>query len=682
MEDKLRIVAIIQARMGSSRLPGKVLKKIGGKSVIEILLSRLARSKLLTSTIVATSLKQENDLLCEELQRLGCPVYRGEEHNVLKRYYYAALQEKADIVVRITGDCPLVEAYVVDTAISLHLETRADYTSNGIPPTFPDGLDVEVFSISMLKTAYYEAKSSHEKEHVTPYMRNGKFKTENFINEVDLSHHRLTLDENNDLKIFQKIFEKFKPDIFFDYWEAVNFLDDNPSIKSINQSIIRNEGENMSDAQKLWKRAKDVIPGGNGLFSKRPALFSPNSWPTYYSSASGINIKDISGKEYKDFMMAVGANTLGYCDTYVNEKVSEAVKCSTMTTLNNPTEIFLAEKLIELHEWAECVKFARTGGEANAVAIRIARASTGRDKIAFCGYHGWHDWYLSANLKKDSLGQHLMKGLPPTGVPDNLKDSSFTFNYNDFAAVETLVAQNKLAAIIMEVERTTPPKNNFLQKVRDLCTQNGIVLIFDECTSGFRKSFGGLHLLHGVNPDIAMFGKALGNGFGINAVIGKRSIMESAQRTFISSTNWTESVGPTAGLATLQKMEEIKSWEILIENAKFYRKIIESVAKEANLEVKFSGIEPLTVHEFVSEYLNSENYPELKTFITQEFLKRGYISTNLFYACVHHKKEDIEIYGQIYSEILKQATLFLENGASLTEKIIGPVAEGGFQRLA
>ena len=302
----------------------------------------------------------------------------------------------------------------------------------------------------------------------------------------------------------------------------------------------------MSSGEKLYKRAKRVIPGGNMLLSKRPEMFLPEGWPSYFSKAKGCNIWDLDGKQYIDMsIMGIGTNILGYGNKEVDNEVKNNINNGNMSTLNCPEEVKLAEKLVKMHPWSEMARFARSGGEANAIAIRIARAHAKKDHIAICGYHGWHDWYLATNLKNNSdLEQHLLPGLEPNGVPRALKGTVIPFNYNNFEELKNITEKYDLAAVKMEVERSVPPEDNFLQKVRDLCDKKGILLIFDECTSGFRETFGGLHLKYGVDPDMAMFGKALGNGYAITAVIGKRSVMQSAQNTFISSTFGLKELDP------------------------------------------------------------------------------------------------------------------------------------------
>ena len=330
----------------------------------------------------------------------------------------------------------------------------------------------------------------------------------------------------------------------------------------------------MGKGQELYKKAKTLIPGGTMLLSKRPEMFLPDNWPSYYSKAKGCKVWDLDGKEYIDMsIMGIGTNTLGYGNEEVDEAVINTVRNGNMSTFNCPEEVMLAEKLVELNPWADMVRFARSGGEANAIAIRIARAASGKDKVAICGYHGWHDWYLATNHNQvDGLSGHLLPGLNPKGVPKNLKDTVFPFHYNDIEELQQLILTQDIGVIKMEVVRNFGPENNFLKKVREIATKNNIVLVFDECTSGFRETYGGIYLKYGVEPDVAMFGKTIGNGYALTAVVGRREVMEAAQKTFISSTFWTERIGPTAALKTLEVMKRVKSWEIITDLGKKMQK--------------------------------------------------------------------------------------------------------------
>ena len=433
----------------------------------------------------------------------------------------------------------------------------------------------------------------------------------------------------------------------------------------------------MNSGQDLWKHAKTLIPGGNMLLSKRAEMFLPEHWPAYFSKAKGCQVWDLDGKQYTDMcIMGIGTNTLGYGHPEVDAAVMGTVQAGNMSTLNCPEEVYLAERLVQLHPWAEMVRFARSGGEANAIAIRIARAASGRDKVAICGYHGWHDWYLSANLGDEAgLDGHLLPGLEPKGVPRNLRGTVFPFTYNNFEELVALVNQHDIGVIKMEVSRNRGPEENFLHRVRQLATERNIVLVFDECTSGFRQTFGGLHKLYGVEPDMAMFGKAMGNGYAMTAIIGRRAVMEAAQTTFISSTFWTERIGPTAALKTLDVMERMKSWQLITQTGLSIRSRWEALAQSTGLELDHWGLPALT-----GFTIRSPQALEYKTLITQEMLARGYLASNSVYVCTEHTTEVIDGYFHALAPVFRTIKE-CEEGRDVMSLLKGPVAHGGFKRL-
>jgi glutamate-1-semialdehyde 2,1-aminomutase len=674
----MKVVAIVQARMGSSRLPGKVLKLINGIPVIELLLLRLSKSKLVDQIVVATSDADADIRLADYVKNLGFSCSQGSEQDVLERFYDAAKQHDADVIVRITGDCPFVDSNLVDQVIEGYLSSDVDYFSNVMPPTYPDGLDVEVFSFSVLERSHLESQESHEREHVTPYVRvSGFFQTGNMESNEDFSQIRLTLDEQDDFILIDKIYNYFAPDIYFTWSEILNLRARTPDIFEINKHIDRNEGASMGVGQKLYKRAKHVIPGGNMLLSKRPEMFLPDQWPAYFSKAKGCKVWDLDGNELIDMsIMGIGTNILGYGHPEVDEAVQTTVNSGNMSTLNCPEEVYLAEKLVDLHSWADMVRFSRSGGEANSIAIRIARAFSGRDKVAICGYHGWHDWYLSTNLGNDKgLDGHLLPGLNPVGVPRNLQGTVFAFSYNNFEELESLVNLHDIGVIKMEVERNSGPENNFLQKVRKLATERSIVLIFDECTSGFRETFGGIHKKYDVEPDMAMFGKALGNGYAITAVIGRREIMNAAQNTFISSTFWTERIGPTAALKTLEVMEREKSWEKITQTGNSIRQGWQVLADKYDLQVKHWGLSALTGFTF-----ESPRALEYKSLLSQEMLAKGYLAANSVYVCTEHSKGVVDGYFDSLDSIFGLIR-DCEDGRDVFDLLNGPVCHSGFARL-
>jgi glutamate-1-semialdehyde 2,1-aminomutase len=678
MESTMKIVALVQARMGSTRLPNKVMKPIGGIPMIELLLTRLARAKEVDQIIVATSVDERNIPLVEHVRKLGYTCEQGSENDVLERYVQAARKHNADVVVRITGDCPLVDPDLVDEVIRQFKSENVDYFSNVSPPTYPDGLDIEVFNFIALEKSSQATHKQYDREHVTPYLRESNFfKTASMHHSEDLSALRWTVDEPADFVVIEKVFQHFHPRIDFTWVDVLTLQIEQPELFNTNQHLIRNEGAIMGTGQKLWKRAKQVIPGGNMLLSKRAEMFLPDQWPAYFSKANGCKVWDLDGNEYIDMcIMGIGTNILGYGHPEVDAAVQQTVIAGNMSTFNCPEEVYLAEKLIELHPWAHMVRLARSGGEANALAIRIARAATGKDKVAICGYHGWHDWYLSANLGDDAgLDGHLLPGLQPNGVPRNLKGTVFPFNYNNYAELEALVNAQDIGVIKMEVVRNMGPEDNFLHKVRKLATDRGIVLIFDECTSGFRETFGGLHKKYGVEPDMAMFGKALGNGYGITATIGKREVMEAAQTTFISSTFWTERIGPTAALKTLEVMERVKSWETITQVGLNIRQSWQKLADKHGLKVDHWGLPSLTGFTF-----QSPNALAYKTLITQEMLAKGYLAATSVYVCTEHTPEIVANYFEALEPIfalIKEC----EEGRDVMSLLKGPVCHGGFKRL-
>lgn len=674
----MRIIAVVQARMGSSRLPGKIMMPIGDLSIIEILLKRLSLSNLIDEIVLASSDTVEDIILTDSLSKKGFSCINGSENNVLSRYVKAAKEYEADIIVRITGDCPLIDAAIVDDAISTLLKDQLEYCTNTLPATFPDGLDVEVFTSKLLFEVEALNSSDSDLEHVTAAMRVKKgLDFVNIENGEDLSSLRWTVDELNDYKLVKEIFNFFSPRIDFSWLEVLDLYHSNPNFFSINDNIARNEGINMSKGQKLWRRAKGIIPGGNMLLSKRAEMFLPDNWPAYFSRSKGCKVWDLDDKEYIDMsIMGIGTNTLGYGNEEVDASVSEVILKGNMSTLNCPEEVYLAEELVKINPWSDMVKFARSGGEANAIAIRIARAASGKDNVAVCGYHGWHDWYLSANLSSDDkLKDHLLPGLSTKGVPNSLANTAFPFKYNDFEELERLVKSQNIGTIKMEVTRNEEPKDNFLHKVRKLADEHNVVLIFDECTSGFRETFGGMHKKYSVEPDLAMFGKTLGNGYAITAVVGKEVIMDAAQSTFISSTFWTERIGPTAALKTLEVMKRIESWTKISETGLNVSKGWSQLAKDYDLNIKVFGISAMPMF-----YFESDKRLEYKTFLTQEMLKKGFLANTSFYSSISHTQDIVDEYFFELEKVFKEIKE-CESGKNILELLDGPVCHDGFARL-
>ena len=432
--------------------------------------------------------------------------------------------------------------------------------------------------------------------------------------------------------------------------------------------------------QDLYGTARNIIPGGTQLLSKRPELFLPDQWPAYYQRAQGAEVWDLDGCRYLDFThCGVGTCALGFADPDVNAAVIRALEAGTMGTLNCPEEVELAELLIELHPWAEMVRYARTGGEVLAMAVRIARAATGRDQVAFCGYHGWSDWYLAANIAdQGNLDSHLLPGLSPAGVPGTLRGTALPFHYNDIDELRRIVSANgsQLAAIVMEPCRSEQPKPGFLEAVRAIANSCGAVLIFDEITSGWRMTTGGIHLTMGVTPHLATFAKCMSNGYPMAAVIGTRTVMDAAQNSFISSTYWTERVGPAAALATIKKHISVNLPLHLIAAGSRIQEGWRKAAATVGLNIKVSGIPPLST--FV---LDQDEPAPLMTLFAQEMLARGYLAGGQVYTMLAHTDDLIDAYLENVGEVFGFMAAAVQAG-DIDERLNGPVKYDQFHRLA
>lgn len=671
----MKIDVIVQARCSSTRLPNKVLMKLDGTEMILIILKRIKQSKNINEIIVATTTEKTDDKLCSLLEENNFKFFRGDKNNVLSRFYECSKQLKSDWIVRITADCPLVDYNIIDSLINEMKLNDYSYLSNTLVETYPDGLDVELFSHQALTRAHDNATNKYDIEHVTPYMKKNEI-VFSLENDIDYSNLRVTVDEMVDYELVDTIFKRNSK--MMDFKDLLNFHTENKSLFSLNKNIKRNEGSLIGTGQKLWKRAKNVIPGGNHLLSKRAEMYLPDLWPSYFDKTDGKYVYDLDGVKYLDMsIMGIGTNSLGYNDPDVDRAVFDVVKKGNMSTFNCPEEVEFLEKLIEIHPWSKMGRLTRSGGEANAVAIRIARVASKKDVVAVCGYHGWHDWYLSVNLTKgDGLADHLLPGLSTTGVPKSLEGNTVPFFYNDIESLKQVIKQHDVGVVKMEVMRNHEPENDFLQQVRDIATKNGIILVFDECTSGFREVYGGLHLKYNVEPDIAVFGKAIGNGYALNAVIGKEEIMKESQSSFISSTFWSERIGPTAGIATLQKMKDVNSAEYIKSIGAEMKIIWKKTADKYGININIFGLDSLATFSF------EENYPlEMKTFLTQEMLKEGILAGTTFYASTQHNLDDLKIYENVLDSVFIKLKKFKHNEINVEDLLDNHVCHGGFKRL-
>ena len=434
----------------------------------------------------------------------------------------------------------------------------------------------------------------------------------------------------------------------------------------------------MGISQDLYKKAKGIIPGGTQLLSKRPEMFLPDLWPSYYKKSKGCEVWDLDDNHYYDMsIMGIGTCVLGYANNDINEAVKESIDNGSMSTLNAPEEVELAEKMLDIHHWADSVRFSKTGGEAVTIALRIARAHTKKTKVAFCGYHGWHDWDLSTNLNDaEGLENQLLPGLSTDGIPKELKNTAFPFGYGNYKQFSEVIDNvgDEIGVVIMEVQRYKNIDIDFLKYIKKTTRERNIVLIFDEISSGFRVNIGGMHLLHDIEPDIVVLGKALGNGFPISAILGVDKVMSAAQNTFISSSYWTERTGYVAALETLKFFEENNVIEKIGKMGMYIRKELTKIFTNNGLDIDVSG----GLDSVVAMNIQEESPLLLKTVFTQEMLKRGFLASNLIYVSYAHTKEIVDKYLENAADIFK---IIADKKESLEELLEAEVSHDGFTRL-
>ena len=438
--------------------------------------------------------------------------------------------------------------------------------------------------------------------------------------------------------------------------------------------------------QNLYRKAKNIIPGGTQLFGKRSELFAPEQWPAYFAQARGCEVVDLDGRHYIDMCTAgIGATVLGYADPDVNQAVMKRVEQGVLCMLNPPDEVELAELLLQIHPWAEMVRLGRMGGETMAMAIRVARARTRRDKVAFCGYHGWHDWYLAANLPDDgdgtidNLGRwHLLPGLEPAGIPRGLAGTAMPFAFNKLEELQAIVDQhgNDLAAIVMEPIRNLLPEPGFLEGVREIADRCGARLIFDEITIGWKLCLGGAHLKYDVAPDLAVFAKTLGNGHPISALIGTADTMDAVQETFISSALWTEAVGPAAGLATVKKLMRVDVPGHIARIASRVSDGLNDISQRTEVPLTITGNPAMLYFKF--------DHPQaaaMQTLWTVRMLARGFLVSGGFYPMLSHEDEHVDSFLEACGVVFEQLGKAMKDD-DIEAQIGGPVMHTGFQRLA
>jgi glutamate-1-semialdehyde aminotransferase/spore coat polysaccharide biosynthesis protein SpsF (cytidylyltransferase family) len=654
------IVAIIQARMGSSRLPGKTMADLAGRPLLSRVVDRVRSSGRVDKVVVATTDRAGDDPIAAFCEQEKIPCFRGNEDDVLDRFYQAAKASAGDVLVRITADCPLIDPAVIDKVVARFQAGDCDYVSNVLPYTYPDGLDTEVFSFAALERAWREAQKPSEREHVTPYLRTERFRVANVESDSPLppGKYRWTVDHPADLESVRKIYEAFSGNGHFGYQDILSLLRERPELATIQAETITNEGYYKSlyqqakpgaapklplaNSQAWLERAKKVIPGCAQTFSKGYTQYVQGVAPVFLQRGKGCRVWDVDGNEYIDYVQGLLPNILGYANEEVNSAAAAQLEQGHSFSLPHPLEVQLAERLTRLIPCAEMVRFGKNGSDATSGAVRAARAFTGRDRIACCGYHGWQDWYIGSTTRN-------------AGVPSAVRQLTHPFAYNDLASLETLFTEHpgEFAAVIMEPTNFVDPAPGFLAGVKELAHKHGALLIFDEICSGFHFGLGGAQKLFGVTPDMACFGKAMGNGFPIACVLGRADVMKVFSEIFYSFTFAGEVASMAAAMKVLDILENTDALARLEANGRTLRDGVNAMAKEAGLgaRIKALGRPQWALLKF-TESVGTDS-PLLRNLFQQEAIKRGVLLLATHNITAAHDNTAIHQTLEAYAEVIK-----------------------------
>lgn len=644
--------------MGSSRFPGKTLADLAGRPMLARVVERVRRAAAVDKVVVATSTAAGDDPIGEFCAQEQVPCFRGSEDDVLDRFYGAAKEHGADVVVRITADCPLIDPGVIDRVVERFQRGDCDYASNALRYTYPDGLDTEVFSMAALEQAWREAKKPSEREHVTPYLRSGKFRAANVENESPSEPQRWTVDHPADLEFVRAVYAAFAGKKDFRYREVLELLKERPELAATQTETITNEGYyrslyrqakagaapglRLEKSQAWFARSKKVIPGCAQTFSKGYTQYVQGVAPVFLERGAGCRVWDVDGNQYIDYVQGLLPNILGYAHPEVNRAAAEQLARGHSFSLPHPLEVELAERLTRLIPCAEMVRFGKNGSDATSGAVRAARAFTGRDRVACCGYHGWQDWYIGSTTRN-------------AGVPKAVRELTHPFVYNDLASLESLLAAypGEFAAVIMEPFNFVEPAAGFLQGVKDLAHKHGAVLIFDEICVGFHFGLGGAQKMFGVTPDLACFGKAMGNGFPIACVVGRGEIMRIFEEVFYSFTFAGEIASMAAAMKVLDVLEHTDALARIEGNGRTLQQGLHCLAKEAGLAGRIGtvGRPQWSLVKFRDP--DGSDSAAVKNLFQQEAVKRGILLLATHNMTAAHDTAAIEQTLQVYAEVIK-----------------------------
>ncbi|TDY02679.1 glutamate-1-semialdehyde 2,1-aminomutase/spore coat polysaccharide biosynthesis protein SpsF [Thiohalophilus thiocyanatoxydans] len=671
--------------MGSRRLPGKTMMDVAGVPLLERLLRQLQGATSLDEIVIATSSEPADDVIAEFGRNLGYRVVRGSKENVLSRYIKAADASEADIVVRVTGDCPLHSPDTVDEVVYTFLDSNAEYASNTNPYTRPDGQDVEVFTTSVMNLASTFAVDEPDLEHVTLWIRRNPD-----VVKLDVSHQppinpsmRWSVDHPDDLEFVRLVWACLDrrgpgPFNFEEIMSTVTESGAEPGKAIINEgyylSIFNTATAEAAPPLSLGKsfawleRSEQVIPGGAQTYSKSWRHHIRGVTPIFLENGKGAVVTDVDGNQYVDLVQGLLPNILGYAHDEVDRAAYERATHGHCFTLPHPIEVELAERLCSLIPCAEMVRYGKNGSDATSGAIRAARAYTERDRVAVCGYHGWQDWFIGSTSRN-------------AGVPKTVQELTHPFPYNDLDALEELLASKsgEFAAVIMEPVNFNWPDREYLAKVKEIVHKHGALLIFDEICSGFHFQLGGAQKIFDVTPDMATFGKAMGNGWPISCIVGRRDVMKVFEDAFVSFTFAGDVSAMAASLKVLDILEHGDAYARMTAAGTKLFDGARIMAEAAGLKDTFilKGHPHWATFAFINE--NGEDDPATKALWLQEVTRRGVLMLTTFNISAALDEAAVNIVLSAFAHGFKRIAEARNNGIDPKEWLEGPVPVPAFQ---
>jgi glutamate-1-semialdehyde aminotransferase len=434
-----------------------------------------------------------------------------------------------------------------------------------------------------------------------------------------------------------------------------------------NKIAFNEDYPDISESNRLYERAEPLMKPVTQTLAKGPGQYVNGVAPKYLKKGKGAHVWDVDGNEFIDYNMAIGPLSLGYCYPRVDEAIIGQLKDGITFSMMHELEVTLAELIHRVIPNAEAIRISKTGADVTSAAVRVARAFTGRKKILCCGYHGWHDWYISVTSRN-------------SGIPEEIRELSATFEYNDINSVKDALDADT-ACVILEPFVFEAPKNNFLHELREVCAANGTLLVFDEMWTGFRVALGGAQEYFGVVPDLACYSKAFANGMPISILTGRRDVMELfKEEVFFFTTFGGEALSLAAAVATIQEMIDKNVPMVLAMRGKMLKDGYNSLAGELGIS-GFTRCTGFDCRSLVSFDASAGNPLELKSYVQQELIKRGILWSGFHNMSFSHTEEDIAYTLKAYREVLGLLKAAVSAG-DLSSRLKGKPVEAVFRKVS